>query len=113
MNERPSLSELFALSAVARHRSFRAAADELGISSSTLSHMMRALEERLGLRLFNRTTRSVAATEAGEELVASLSPILRDLDHALANVGRRRAEPSGTLRINASQHAIRDRKSVV
>jgi DNA-binding transcriptional LysR family regulator len=107
MNERPNLQELFAASAVARHLSFRAAADELGISASTLSHMMRALEERLGLRLFNRTTRSVGVTEAGYELFASLSPILQDLDNALANVGRRRAEPTGTLRINASQQAIR------
>ncbi|MGC1302805.1 MAG: LysR family transcriptional regulator [Caulobacteraceae bacterium] len=105
MNERPNFTELTAFAAIARRRSFRAAADELGLSASTLSHMMRALETRLGLRLFNRTTRSVAPTEAGEAFLASLTPILRDLDHALVNVGRLRAEPSGTLRINASRHA--------
>src|SRR6266702_927169 len=107
MNEKPSLTELTAFSAVARHRSFRVAADELGLSASTLSHMMRALEDRLGLRLFHRTTRSVAPTEAGERLFASIGPILHDLDHALANVGRLRARPSGTLRINASEIAAR------
>lgn len=107
MNEKPSLPELTAFSAVVRHRSFRAAADELGLSASTLSHMMRALEERLGLRLLHRTTRSVAPTEAGGRLFTSLGPILQDLDLALAGIGALRARPSGTLRINASENAVR------
>lgn len=102
MNDHPSLVELTAFTAIARHRSFRAAADELGVSPSTLSHMMRGLEERLGLRLFNRTTRSVAATEAGTRLLASLGPLLTGLDEALADVRSLNARPNGTVRINAS-----------
>lgn len=105
MNPRPSLTELTAFIEVVRHASFRAAADELGISPSTLSHMMRALEERLGVRLFNRTTRSVAPTEAGMRLFQSLTPVLSDLDVALNDVNRFRERPSGTLRINASEAA--------
>jgi len=102
MNDRPSLVELTAFSAIARRRSFRAAADELELSPSTLSHMMRALEERLGLRLFNRTTRSVAPTEAGTRLLGSLAPLLTGLDDALAEVRRLGERPSGTVRINAA-----------
>lgn len=102
MNDRPSLIELTAFTAIARHRSFRAAADEMGVSPSTLSHMMRGLEERLGLRLFNRTTRSVAATEAGTRLLGSLAPLLTGLDEALADVRMLNERPNGTVRINAS-----------
>lgn len=102
MNDRPTLVELSAFTTIARHRSFRAAADELGVSPSTLSHMMRGLEERLGLRLFNRTTRSVAATEAGSRLLGSLSPVLTGLDEALADIRMLNERPNGTVRINAS-----------
>jgi len=102
MNDRPTLVELTAFTAIARHGSFRAAADELGVSPSTLSHMMRALEERLALRLFNRTTRSVAATEAGKRLLANLNPLLTGLDEALADVRSLHDRPNGTVRINAS-----------
>ena len=102
MNDRPTLVELTAFTTIARLRSFRAAADELGVSPSTLSHMMRGLEERLGLRLFNRTTRSVAATEAGTRLLGSLSPVLAGLDEALADVRMLNERPNGTVRINAS-----------
>jgi|SRR5882724_12298684 len=105
MKLQPSLTELLAFAAIARHGSFRAAADELGMSPSTLSHMMRALEERLGLRLFNRTTRSVALTEAGDRLFRNLAPVLHDLDRALTDVGTLRDQPSGRLRINASEEA--------
>ncbi len=105
MNQRPNLTELTAFMAVVRHASFRAAADELAISPSTLSHMMRALEERMGVRLFNRTTRSVAPTEAGARLFRSLTPVLADLDLALGDVNRFRDHPSGNLRINASEAA--------
>ncbi|WP_322102548.1 LysR family transcriptional regulator [Paraburkholderia sp. J41] len=105
MNQRPSLTELTAFIQVVRHASFRAAADELGVSPSTLSHMMRALEERLGVRLFNRTTRSVAPTEAGTRLFQSLTPVLSELDLALHDVNRFRERPSGVLRINASEAA--------
>ncbi len=107
MNERPSLSELSALAAVAAHRSFRKAADELQLSPSTLSHVIRALEARVGVRLLHRTTRSVSATEAGQLLVARLTPVLRDLDLALAEVDGFRARPSGTLRINSAEGPAR------
>jgi DNA-binding transcriptional LysR family regulator len=76
-------------------------------STFCLFATVRALEERLGLRLFNRTTRSVAPTEAGARLFRSLTPILGDLDRALAEVEILRARPSGTLRINASESATR------
>ncbi|WP_240766368.1 LysR family transcriptional regulator [Paraburkholderia flava] len=107
MNDRPGFTELTAFTAIVRHASFRAAADELGLSASTLSHMMRALEERLGIRLFNRTTRSVAPTEAGARFFRNLSPILNGLDVALADVGTLSERPAGRLRINASETATR------
>ena len=105
MEGRPTLIELTAFMAIARHGSFRAAADDLGVSPSTLSHMMRALEERLALRLFNRTTRSVAPTEAGTRLMRSLAPLLTGLDAALDDVRTLHERPSGTVRINASVRA--------
>ncbi len=107
MNEKPSLTDLKALASIVAHRSFRKAADDMGLSPSTLSHVMRTLEAQLGVRLLNRTTRSVAATEAGHRLVARLKPVLRDLDLALAEVDAFRTRPSGTLRINAGEIAAR------
>ncbi len=107
MTGKPALSDLTAFAVIAAHRSFRKAADELGLSPSTLSHMMRALEANLGARLLHRTTRSVSATEAGACLAARLQPVLRDLDLALQEVEAFRAQPSGTLRINASEIAAR------
>ncbi|MBO9712625.1 LysR family transcriptional regulator [Sphingomonas sp.] len=103
MNERPSLNELAALASIATHRSFRKAADELELSPSTLSHMMRTLEGRMGTRLLNRTTRSVVPTDAGERLVASLHPILRDLDAALSDVATMPERPGGLLRLAAPE----------
>ena len=107
MNDRPALGDLMALAAIVTHRSFRKAADELGVSPSTLSHMMRTLELKMGVRLLNRTTRSVFPTEAGERLVARLQPVLRELDLALEEVDAVRSRPSGSLRINASEPAAR------
>ncbi|MBY3250536.1 LysR family transcriptional regulator [Rhizobium laguerreae] len=107
MNYRPTLADLRALSAIVTHRSFRKAADELALSPSTLSHMMRSLEENMGVRLLNRTTRSVAATEAGERLVARLTPLFRAFDLALEEVNEFRGHPSGTLRLNTSEIAAR------
>jgi DNA-binding transcriptional LysR family regulator len=107
MTEKPSLGDLTAFAAIAAHRSFRKAADELGLKPSTLSHMMRVLEQNLGVRLLNRTTRSVAPTEAGERLVARLQPVLRDLDAALQEIDDFRGRPSGTLRINAHEASAR------
>ncbi|RWQ35219.1 MAG: LysR family transcriptional regulator [Mesorhizobium sp.] len=103
----PGLPELTALAAIVSHRSFRKAADDLGLSPSTLSHMMRALERDMGVRLLNRTTRSVAPTEVGARLVARLQPPLRDIDAALAEVDNFRSLPAGTLRINSSEIAAR------
>jgi DNA-binding transcriptional LysR family regulator len=107
MNDRPALGDLTALAAIVTHRSFRKAADELGVSPSTLSHMMRTLELKMGLRLLNRTTRSVSPTEAGERLVSRLQPVLRELDLALEEVDALRNRPSGSLRVNASEPAAR------
>jgi DNA-binding transcriptional LysR family regulator len=104
---KPTLADLTAFSAVAAHRSFRRAADALGVSRSSLSHAMLALERDLGVRLLNRTTRSVAPTEAGETLLTRLAPVLRDLDEALDAVADARGNPSGTLRINANESAAR------
>lgn len=105
MNHKPSLADLSALATIAAHRSFRKAADELGVSPSTLSHMMRSLEANLGVRLLHRTTRSVSPTEAGQRLIARLQPVLRDLDIALEEVEDLGQRPSGTLRINTSEIA--------
>jgi DNA-binding transcriptional LysR family regulator len=107
MKSRPSITELSAFMAIVRHASFRAASDELGLTASSLSHMMRSLEERLGVRLFNRTTRSVAPTEAGARFFRSLTPILGELDVALADVATLSDTASGRLRINASEIAGR------
>jgi DNA-binding transcriptional LysR family regulator len=107
MNTRPTLGDLTALSAIVARRSFRRAADELGLSPSTLSHMMRTLEANMGVRLLHRTTRSVSATEAGARLVGRLQPVLRDLDLALGEARRFRGRPSGTLRINTGETAAR------
>ena len=102
MNERPTLSELTALATVYKLRSFRKAADELEISPSTLSHIIRDLETRLGARLFNRTTRSVSPTESGERLVTRVSPLLLELDTALREVNDAKDLPRGVLRLTAS-----------
>ncbi|WP_413795287.1 MULTISPECIES: LysR family transcriptional regulator [unclassified Pseudomonas] len=108
MNEFPlSLSDIRALALIVGHRSFRKAADELGLSASTLSHLMKTLEARLGIRLLNRTTRSVAPTAAGERLLSRLSPVLREFALAVDEVNKYRDLPSGTLRINASDQAAR------
>ncbi|MBD1550261.1 LysR substrate-binding domain-containing protein [Pseudomonas typographi] len=108
MNKLPlSLSELRALATIATYRSYRKAADELGLSASTLSHMMRTLEANLGVRLLNRTTRSVAVTAAGAQLLKRLAPLLREFELAVEEVNQFRELPSGTLRINASEPAAR------
>ena len=102
---RPSLNDLTAFVAVATHRSFRRAADELGTAPSTLSHSMRSLEDQLGVRLLNRTTRSVSPTEAGLELLSRLQATLSSLDQALDAVTAFRGQVAGTVRINAPRVA--------
>jgi DNA-binding transcriptional LysR family regulator len=96
-------SDLASFLAVARHRSFRKAADELGCTPSALSHALRTIEERLKVRLLNRTTRSVALTEAGERLVERITPAFRDIADALDDLNHYRGQPIGSLRINASR----------
>ncbi len=103
----PTLNDLKAFAAVAAHRNFRKAADELGLSPSSLSHVVRTLERNLDVRLLNRTTRSVAPTEIGERLLFRLGPILRDLQTTFDEVASLGALPSGTLRINANEGAAR------
>ena len=88
--------------AVARRRSFRAAATELGLSSTALSQAVAELEARLGVRLFNRTTRSVSPTAAGEQFVAQIAPALAALRDAADAVNRHRATPTGLLRLNSA-----------
>jgi DNA-binding transcriptional LysR family regulator len=94
-------AELRAFVAVAEQGSFARAAAQLGISPSALTQTIQSLEQRLGMRLLNRTTRSVAPSEAGERLLTRLQPALVDLDAAVADVRQMRGTPSGTLRINA------------
>jgi DNA-binding transcriptional LysR family regulator len=102
---RTDLGELNLFATVARHRSFSRAARALGVSPSALSHTVRALEERLGVRLLNRTTRAVSPTDAGEHLLRRLEPAFRDIGDALASVTALRDVPGGTLRLNMPQNA--------
>ncbi|MGE8634161.1 MAG: LysR substrate-binding domain-containing protein [Achromobacter piechaudii] len=100
-----NLSHLAAFAALARHCSFRRAGEELGLSTSAVSYAIRSLEERLGVNLFNRTTRSVALTDAGQRLAERLLPALNDLGDALEEMNQFRGSASGTLRINTSRAA--------
>jgi DNA-binding transcriptional LysR family regulator len=102
---RDELGDLTAFLAVAEERSFTRAAARLGTSQSALSHTVRRLEERLGLRLLTRTTRSVAPTEAGERLLETLRPALDEIDAKLTALGELREKPAGTVRITTSRHA--------
>ena len=101
---KPSFVELSAFAAVARHRSFRQAADTLGTSRSALSHTLIGLEQTLGVRLLNRTTRSVSPTEAGDELLRRIIPVLRDLDEALDAVTGEAGAIAGTFGSIVEQH---------
>ena len=102
---RENVNDLQAFLAVARERSFTKAAAKLGVSQSALSHSLRGLEERLGLRLLTRTTRSVAPTEAGERLLQGLTPAFDEIDSALTRLNELREKPAGTIRIAAGDHA--------
>ena len=101
----PDLDDLRAFVAIAHRRSFRKAADELGVSPSTLSHMMRVMEEKLGVRLLHRTTRSVAPTEAGERFLRRIEPVLHELGATFEDV--RGERPGGVLRINTAEPTAR------
>lgn len=103
-----NLSELDAVLMVARQGKFRAAALELGVSTTALSNAIGKLERTLGVRLFNRTTRSVSLTEAGEQFVALVAPAMRDIHEAMDTARSQQSTPSGTLRINAFPTAARE-----
>jgi len=103
-----SLTELDAVLVVARYGKFRTAAIELGVSTTALSNAVGKLERTLGVRLFNRTTRSVALTEAGQQFVAQVAPAMREIHEAMDVVRSRQSSPWGTLRINAFPTAARE-----
>ncbi|MBH3391085.1 LysR family transcriptional regulator [Pseudomonas putida] len=104
---RAGIPELTAFVAIAEQKSFTGAAKALGVSPSALSHSMRGLEARLELRLFNRTTRSVALTEAGEELFQRVQPLLNGLECAVNDVTSERSTPSGSIRLSASESSFK------
>ncbi|MER8485665.1 LysR family transcriptional regulator [Mesorhizobium sp. M1322] len=104
--QRGRLDMLLAFLAVAREGSFTRAAAQLGISQSTLSHTIRGLEERLGLRLLTRTTRSVSVTEAGERLLRNIGPHFEEIETELDALSELREKPAGTIRLTASDHAF-------
>ncbi len=106
MNAARNLNDLLAFVAVAKERSFTRAAARLGVSQSALSHTVRGLEERLGLRLLTRTTRSVAPTEAGDRLLRVVGPRLDEIATEMAALSEFRDKPSGTIRITAHDHAL-------
>ena len=101
---RENLNDIVAFLAVAREKNFTKAAAQLGVSQSALSHTIRALETRLGLRLLTRTTRSVSPTHAGERLLSAVGPHIKDIQLELEALGALRATPSGNVRITAGLH---------
>lgn len=103
-----NFNELQIFLVVARERSFTKAAGKLGVSQSALSHAMKALEERLNIRLLTRTTRSVAPTEAGERIIACLEPRIADLEQELESLVQLNGTASGTIRLSLGEHAARN-----
>src|SRR6185312_3128248 len=102
---RDDLADFIAFATVANERSFTRGAARLGVSPSALSHAVRRFEERLGLRLLARTTRSVSPTEAGERLLASVAPRLSEIDAEIDALSALRDKPAGTIRITATDFA--------
>src|SRR5215204_6175617 len=103
--QRGRLDDLQAFVAVARERSFTKAAAKLGLSQSALSHTIRELEERLGVRLLSRTTRSVSPTEAGERLLHNIGPRFDEIDAEVSAISELREKPAGTIRFTATENA--------
>ena len=103
--QRTNLNDLVAFRTVARERSFTRAAAKLGISQSSLSHLIRDLETRLGIRLLTRTTRSVSPTDAGERLLNTVGPRLDEVERELGSLSELRDKPSGTIRISSTDYA--------
>ncbi|WP_421762147.1 LysR family transcriptional regulator [Devosia sp.] len=107
MNNRVDTRDLVAFLAVARERSFTRAAAGLGVSQSALSHTIRLMEQRLGVRLLERTTRSVSPTHAGQKLLDTVGPRMDEIADAVAALASFRDTPAGSIRINAADHALR------
>src|SRR3954454_1685493 len=105
MNGRENIGDVIAFIAVGRERSFTRAAAKLGVSQSALSHTVRGLETRLGVRLLTRTTRSVSATDAGERLLRTAGPRLDEIEAELGALRDLRVKPAGTIRITATENA--------
>src|SRR5260221_3734817 len=103
---RGNLNDLLAFLAVGQECSFTKAAAKLGVSQSALSHTIRGLEERLGIRLLTRTTRSVSPTEAGERLLHTLGPRFEEIEAEIQALNELRERPAGTIRITATDYAI-------
>src|SRR5580692_9994226 len=103
--QRSNLNDLVAFLTVARERSFTRAAAKLGISQSSLSHLIRDLEARLGIRLLTRTTRSVSATEAGERLLTTVGPRLDEVEKELGFLQDLKTRPKGAIRISSTDYA--------
>ena len=104
---RENVNDLLAFLAVARERSFTRAAAKVGVSQSALSHTIRQLEARLGIRLLTRTTRAVSPTEAGERLLASIGPHFDEIEAQVEALSELRDKPAGTIRITAADYAIK------
>src|SRR5882757_8630334 len=105
--QRGHLDHLVAFVAVGRERNFTKAAVKLGVSQSTLSHTIRELEERLGVRLLTRTTRSVSPTEAGERLLRNVGPRFEEIEAELDALSDLREKPAGTIRVTVGDHAYK------
>ncbi|HEX9321481.1 MAG TPA: LysR family transcriptional regulator, partial [Xanthobacteraceae bacterium] len=103
--QRGHLDDMLAFMAVGQERSFTKAAAKLGVSQSALSHTIRQLESRLGVRLLTRTTRSVSPTEAGERLLHNIAPHLKEIEAEIQAVTELREKPAGTIRISATEYA--------
>ncbi len=103
--DRDNASDLLIFLAVARERSFTRAAAKLGLSQSALSQIVRALEERLGVRLLSRTTRNVAPTQAGERLLRTIGPKFDEMDSELAALSELREKPAGNIRLTSTEYA--------
>lgn len=102
---RENFNDLIAFVTVAREGSFTRAAAQLGVSQSALSHTIRGLETRLGIRLLTRSTRSVSPTEAGERLLTTVAPRFDEIDAEMAALSELREKPAGTVRITTAEHA--------
>lgn len=103
---RDNINDILVFLAVARERSFTRAAAKLGMTQSALSHIIRSLEGRLGVRLLTRTTRSVSPTEAGERLLQNVAPRLEEIEAEIAAISDLGDKPSGTVRITAIDHTV-------